>query len=131
MDDRTFLARLAQIPFDADAYEKKRAEEAAAKAARRPRVIARYLTDAGKALSDPGLNVTVTEINHDERGGGVYATFAQCTGCPDGEKFHWDDGLYGYGMTHEESVERAADRARDWAQGHAETCRAMTCPDAA
>ncbi|MEE4419554.1 hypothetical protein [Streptomyces bugieae] len=98
-------------------------------------VIARYLTDAGKALGDLNLAVTITEIERDERGGGVYVTAAECSGCPSAERFQWEDGFYDYGsrwhaLTREEALARAEAKARNWAQSHAEKCRAMPRPGA-
>jgi hypothetical protein len=82
-------------------------------------VIARYLTDAGKALGDTNLAVSLTEIERNERGGGVFTTVAECSACPAVERFHWENGK---GL--------AEAGAREWAQAHAEKCRAMPRPEA-
>lgn len=89
-------------------------------------VIARYLTVAG-------ATVDITEIERNERGGGVYVTAACCSGCPAAERFRWEDGFYESSshwrsLTDEESLQRAGDKAREWAQSHAETCRALPRP---
>lgn len=73
-------------------------------------VIARYLTTGG-------ATVDLTEINRDERGGGIYETRTNCTGCPAAERFHWEHGK-----------DRADKTAHAWAQAHAEKCRAMPRP---
>ncbi|WP_275463768.1 hypothetical protein [Streptomyces noursei] len=90
-------------------------------------VIARYLTVGGATIdlthgnrdypTDDGIG---ENRNH---------TSAACTGCPAAEEFsHWRVVKR---MTFDDRVRNpeAADRdARDWAQCHAETCRAMPGP---
>ena len=87
-------------------------------------VIARYLTIGGATV----------DLTHRDRfyptGDGIgetrNLTLAACTGCPAAEEFsHWRVVKR---MTFDDKVRdpEAADRdARDWAQAHAETCRAM------
>ncbi|MGI5422964.1 hypothetical protein [Actinomadura luteofluorescens] len=76
-------------------------------------VIARYVTVGG-------ATVDITEIDRNERGGGVYETVATCTGCPTGrERFHWEQGK-----------DKADGEARAWAQQHASECRAVPKPKA-
>ncbi|MER6603898.1 hypothetical protein [Streptomyces parvus] len=72
-------------------------------------VIARYLTDAGKALADPTITVDLTE---DPSNGDI---FGACRGC----ETTFDDSNY-YG--------RDLGTGRHWAQEHAETCRAIPKP---
>ncbi|WP_326739125.1 hypothetical protein [Streptomyces sp. NBC_01022] len=74
-------------------------------------IVARYLTDAGKALADPTITVDLSE-NSDESG-----VLGICRGC----ESTLDDSRY-YG--------RDLGAGRDWAQGHAETCRALPRPTA-
>jgi hypothetical protein len=81
-------------------------------------IIARYLTVAGVALSNPALHV---EIDND----GQVRT-AACTGCTHKQRFsgshlreHYSDE-YVAAATEEE--------ARSWAQSHAQICRAMPAP---
>jgi hypothetical protein len=98
-------------------------------------VIARYLTLAGSSLGRDDLTVDITEIDRDERGGGVYQTVASCSGCLKEERLQWEDGFYDYSsrfqqLSREESIQRSETKAHNWAQAHAETCRAMPKPTA-
>jgi hypothetical protein len=68
-------------------------------------VITRYLTVAGAALAD--RTITVDLFGPQRDGGDLYAV---CRGC-------------GYSWSHNYEPE-----IRQWAQGHAENCRAMTRP---
>ncbi|MEU5372475.1 hypothetical protein ABZ362_26495 [Streptomyces sp. NPDC005951] len=74
-------------------------------------VVARYLTDAGKALADPTITVDLTEDPQDT-GNGVLGI---CQGCetpfPNSQYLLCD-----------------RDTARAWAQEHAQTCRALPMP---
>ncbi|MFD3820162.1 hypothetical protein ACFWRZ_34310 [Streptomyces rubiginosohelvolus] len=72
-------------------------------------VIARYLTDAGKALADPTITVDLTEDPEDGSSLGV------CRGC----ETTFEDSRY---------LSRDLDTGRHWAQEHAETCRALPKP---
>ncbi|MFF1348485.1 hypothetical protein ACFVZJ_21320 [Streptomyces sp. NPDC058322] len=74
-------------------------------------VVARYLTDAGKALTDPTITVDLSE---DPDNNGVTGI---CHGCE---------------TTFKDSNYICRDRAtgRCWAQEHAEKCRAMPKPTA-
>lgn len=74
-------------------------------------VIARYLTDAGKALADPGITVALSECPDT---GDIAGS---CRGC----EATFDDSNY---------ICRDLDTGRHWAQEHAETCRAMPKPTA-
>ncbi|MFD5384301.1 hypothetical protein ACFWMG_04890 [Streptomyces sp. NPDC127074] len=91
--------------------------------------IARYLT-AG------GATVDLTETGPREGSKGLHETVAACTGCPAADGTQWEDGFYDYGsrfhpLPREEAIERAEAAAREWAQKHAESCRAMPKPGAA
>ncbi|MFJ3699516.1 hypothetical protein ACIPW9_36230 [Streptomyces sp. NPDC090052] len=89
-------------------------------------VLARYLT-RGDATVD------ITEIDRNERGGGVYQTVASCAGCLKEERHQWEDGFYDFNsqfhpLSRDEAIQRSETKARNWAQAHAETCRAMPKP---
>lgn len=73
-------------------------------------VIARYLTDAGKALADPNITVDLSE--DPDTSGGVLGV---CQGC---ETTLDDSSFYG----------RDLGTGRHWAQEHAQTCRALPRP---
>ncbi|WP_326829653.1 hypothetical protein OIE13_05800 [Streptosporangium sp. NBC_01810] len=82
-------------------------------------VIARYLTVGG-------ATVDLTE-DHE-----VNRTEAACTGCPTRKGFGWtyQSGTHVDGTYHEEErSDLAAQKAREWAQSHAEKCRAMPKPN--
>lgn len=96
-------------------------------------VIARYLTLAGEALRDPNLSVVITETGprDDEY---LYTTVARCAGCGDDDRTAWPDGTYSYSdefipTPRHQAIAWAEHTAREWAQGHAEKCRAMTRPE--
>lgn len=101
----------------------RQAAEAARAAASAPRPVARYLTAGGAA-------VEVTEragfYNYD----GMTETHANCTGCPAAKTFDWgfDPLAVEVGLPQkdlDEDGKLATPQARDWAQAHAEQCRAM------
>ncbi|MEV4783957.1 hypothetical protein AB0K53_00635 [Streptomyces tuirus] len=71
-------------------------------------VIARYLTDAGKALADPSMTVDIRDHGSGDFDG-------RCHGC--GEMF--EDSPY---------ISNDMMTVRHWAQEHAEKCRAMPKP---
>lgn len=71
-------------------------------------VIARYLTDAGKALADPSMTVDIID-----RGSGDID--GQCRGCEE----TFEDSPY---------ISDELGTVRHWAQEHAEKCRAMPKP---
>lgn len=91
-------------------------------------VIARYLTVGGATV----------DLTHGDRheptrdgiGRTRSHTLATCTGCPASQEFsHWRliEGMY---ANREERDPEAADqKAREWAQEHASTCRAMPRPE--
>lgn len=72
-------------------------------------VVARYLTDAGKALADPTITVDLSEDPESSDISGV------CRGC----ETTFDDSNY-FG--------RDLGTGRHWAQEHAQTCRALPKP---
>jgi hypothetical protein len=90
-------------------------------------VIARYLNLGG-------ATVDVTETGpRDSRL--LHSTVAACSGCPASDRSAWEDGHYDcsgtfHPMPREASVRRAEYAAREWAQAHAEKCRAMPRPTA-
>lgn len=73
-------------------------------------VIARYLTDAGKALADPTITVDLIEDP------GISGISGVCRGC---ENTLADSIYYGH---------PDLSTGRHWAQEHAETCRALPKP---
>ncbi|MFE2497121.1 hypothetical protein [Streptomyces scopuliridis] len=85
-------------------------------------VIARYITIAGQSLGNPELAVQITTPNDD-----VYA-YATCSGCParDTSDLVSADCLGGP----DHARQANARYARQWAQAHAEKCRAMPRPTA-
>ncbi|MBT2467824.1 hypothetical protein J7E97_08045 [Streptomyces sp. ISL-66] len=90
-------------------------------------VIARYLTVGGATVD---LTHRLNFLNPPE----PFATAAACSGCPDSEEFsHWVGTGSEWDGTYKEvlDVSQAEERARDWAQSHAEKCRAMPRPDGA
>jgi hypothetical protein len=78
--------------------------------------IPRYLTVAGESLRDPNLSVRITAPERDQ---GVSAT---CTGC--GTE-HTSDLYTGISDDPTENIRNNIFKAREWAQGHAEQCRAI------
>ena len=78
--------------------------------------MARYLTDAGKAVSDPTVTVDLIE-KHDR-------IVAQCTVCPDSEADFYFDPM----CTGARATGWATGQAATWAQAHAEKCRALPKP---
>ncbi|MGA4960256.1 hypothetical protein [Streptomyces lavendulocolor] len=98
-----------------------------------PNIIARYLTVAGSSLGREDLAVEVSTRYSDFTPPEPIATSASCTGCPAAtEVGHWFgsgshvDGTY----MEDRDPQRAAAQAREWAQAHAEKCRAMPNPTA-
>lgn len=84
-------------------------------------VIARYLTDAGKALADPTVTVDIHGTPDDI---GLHVV---CRACP------WEStsfGPFGEGLTKKYKARAAADDAHRSAQAHAEKCRALPRPAA-
>ncbi|MFD3955904.1 MULTISPECIES: hypothetical protein [Streptomyces] len=85
-------------------------------------VIARYLTVGGATvdLTDQ-LNVLTPPQ--------PYATLATCTGCPASSEHSHHRLVWGMTVQREEHhPEAAVQGAREWAQSHAETCRAIPKP---
>ncbi|MFJ2774907.1 hypothetical protein [Streptomyces sp. NPDC087300] len=106
------------------------AREAAATAASFPRVIARYLTDAGKALGDKALAVTVTETGPRDDEGRSAFTVGNCTVCPAATTEFWETAIYGgyesdVRLTVTEAAQGAEQVVRRWAEAHATRCREL------
>lgn len=72
-------------------------------------VIARYLTDAGKALADPSMTVDIIDRGSGDIDGR----------CHDGCKETFEDSPY---------ISDGLRTVRHWAQEHAEKCRALPKP---
>lgn len=97
-------------------------------------VIARYLTVAGSSLGrdDIAVDITCTQTAHEKgRDGeevGDITLIAQCSGCFDRDESTCE-GLY---LNLVEPVLKTfyGDHSREWAQAHAETCRAIPKPTA-
>ncbi|MET9604508.1 hypothetical protein ABZZ17_05505 [Streptomyces sp. NPDC006512] len=88
-------------------------------------VIARYLTVGGATVD---LTYRLNALNPPE----PFVTLAACGGCPASQEFgHWiASGSHFDGTFTEEHDPGAGDeKARTWAQSHAETCRAMPRPE--
>ncbi len=88
-------------------------------------VIARYITVGGATVD---LTYRMTVSNPPE----PFATLATCGGCPASEEFnHWFGSGSHFNDTYkeEQDQERANKAAREWAQSHAEKCRAMPRPE--
>lgn len=95
-----------------------------------PRVIARYLTEAGKALGDASLAVTVTETGPRDDAGHPASTIGNCTVCPATTTEGWATVTYSYNdepikhtVTH--AAQRAEQVVRRWAETHATRCREL------
>lgn len=87
-------------------------------------VVARYVTVGGAPVD---LTHRLTVHNPPK----PFATLAACAGCPESEEFNHYRMVWGLTAQHEEHHPAAADRdARDWAQSHAEKCRALPRPTA-
>lgn len=92
-----------------------------------PGVLARYLT-VGGAMVDvserPGYG-NCTELTE---------TYAACTGCTDTYLVAWDFNIVAHEVgrpqdaTFDKGGRRSTPRVREWAQSHAEQCRAMPRP---
>lgn len=89
-------------------------------------VIARYLTVGG-------ATVDITPILSRRLGDPPYELKVACTGCPGSKtigtyRTEYDRARYGREVHDPEGAERDA---RQWAQSHADICRAMPKPDGA
>ncbi|MEV6102639.1 hypothetical protein [Nocardia sp. NPDC051981] len=93
-------------------------------------VFARYLTVAGSSLGRDDLAVDLTHRLTIHNPPEPFATLATCTGCQATEEAsHWRSHYPFAGALEEKHEPEAADkRAREWAQAHAEKCRAMPKP---
>ncbi|MGW2223828.1 hypothetical protein [Streptomyces formicae] len=91
-------------------------------------VSARYLT-VGGATVDITRRFTLPPDPE------PYATLATCTGCPDSKetshyRTYYPSGGFLGEATEEHEPEAAEEGVREWAQAHAEKCRAMPKPEA-
>ncbi|MFF1282182.1 hypothetical protein [Streptomyces sp. NPDC058299] len=85
-------------------------------------VIARYLTVGGAYVD---LTHRLNVLTPPE----PFATLAACTGCPASSEHNHYRLVWGLTAQHEKHHPDLADRdARDWAQAHAERCRALPRP---
>lgn len=85
-------------------------------------VIARYLTVGGATVD---LTHRLTANNPPE----PFATLATCPGCLASEEFSHYRMVWGLTSRYEKHLPELADSdARDWAQAHAEKCRALPAP---
>ncbi|WP_206308422.1 hypothetical protein [Streptomyces sp. A1277] len=86
-------------------------------------VIARYLTV---------VDATVDLTHEDETSDGKKKTTrATCTGCKTSTTHTWADSYPSYsrpGVTEFQNRDQGDRNARDWAQKHADTCRALPRP---
>ena len=90
-------------------------------------VIARYVTVAGATVE---LTTRLTLPPSPE----PFATLAACTACPNRKEFshyrtHYPAGGFLSEAIEEHVADAAENSAREWAQAHAERCRAMTRPE--
>ncbi|MGW2861929.1 hypothetical protein [Streptomyces sp. NPDC001205] len=95
-------------------------------------VIARYVTIAGAA--DGGRTAVELTETGPRDSEWAHATIAKCAGCNEEQREHWETTVYYYsGGEGERTVREAAElaewRSREWAQAHAEKCRAMWKPE--
>ncbi|MFJ3663135.1 hypothetical protein ACIPPM_22020 [Streptomyces sp. NPDC090119] len=90
-------------------------------------VIARYLTVGGATVYL--IHGNRTYPTNDGIGATRNHTTAVCTGCPAAEEFsHWKTVRGNYSSWETRDPDSADRDARDWAQAHAQTCRAMPRP---
>lgn len=95
-------------------------------------VIARYLTFAGSSLGRDDIAVDITCTQTERKKGrngevvGDITLVAHCSGCADRDGTTYE-GLY---LDLVEPVLKSSygDHTREWAQEHAETCRAIPKP---
>jgi hypothetical protein len=87
-------------------------------------VIARYLTVGGATID---LTYQMNVLTPPE----PYATLAACTACPASSEHNHHRLVWGMHSQYEKHLPELADNdARDWAQAHAEKCRALPRPEA-
>lgn len=95
-------------------------------------VIARYLTVAGSSLGRDDLAVDITCIQTARKKGrngeevGDITLVAHCSGCSDRDEATYE-GLY-LGLVEPVLKSFYGNHSREWAQEHAETCRAIPKP---
>lgn len=104
----------------------RQAMETAQAAATAPRVIAHYQTIGG-------ATVEVAERAGFYGYDGMTETHADCTGCPAAKTFEWgwDPWAAEFGQPQrdfDKHGKQSTPQARDWAQAHADHCRALPTP---
>lgn len=97
-------------------------------------VIARYATVGG--VADGGLTAVELTETGSRDSEWAYATVAKCAGCDEEQRERWETTVHYFsGQQGERTVREAAElaeaRSREWAQAHAEKCRAMARPESA
>lgn len=90
-------------------------------------VIARYLTVGGATVDVTTRSGYYNRTDPTE-------SVATCNGCDKTESVEWvlrawDYSENGYASVTDEGGERSTPKIRDWAQAHAEKCRAMPKPN--
>lgn len=86
-------------------------------------VIARYLTVGGATV----------DLAHIELNDEAKATQATCTGCRAVKRSEWANHYHSYGTSNYVAFQdqnKGDCNAREWAQSHADTCRALPMPSA-
>ncbi|MEU3656427.1 hypothetical protein AB0E67_27195 [Streptomyces sp. NPDC032161] len=91
-------------------------------------VIARYLTVGGATVDITTQTQITRKEDRDHRTVGDIALAAQCTGCTDSHESTYE-GLY-INLVGPVLESFYGERTREWAQAHAEKCRAMPKPTA-
>lgn len=87
-------------------------------------VTARYLTVGGATVD---LTYLLNMLTPPE----PFATLASCTGCPASKEIsHWRLVRGTFSDREERAPDAADEQAREWAQAHAEVCRALPKPTA-
>ncbi|MFI0005751.1 hypothetical protein ACH4NR_36945 [Streptomyces globisporus] len=95
-------------------------------------VIARYLTVAGSSLSRDDIAVDITctqtarEKGRNDQEVGDITLVAHCSGCSDRDETTYE-GLY-LALVGTVLESFYGDHTREWAQTHAQTCRAIPKP---
>lgn len=89
-------------------------------------VIARYLTVGGATVDITERSGYIHRTDPNE-------TIATCTGCGQSKKICWDQEVWSYTSNcyveeFDEGGQFSTPKVREWAQAHAEKCRAMPQP---
>ncbi|MEU0659594.1 hypothetical protein [Streptomyces lavendulocolor] len=90
-------------------------------------VLARYLTKASEITGDLSMTVDVSEKEAEDPEDEGY--LAACRGCNASTLYNLDLTVFALKREHVSAADGER-LAREWAQSHAETCRAMTRPTA-